>query len=241
MKPLLSLVILIFVFGFALGQEQKKPSKKIQLGINYSPDYNYRTLIINHKTKSAIQVKDIRNMNESPKFGYTTGLQITYILQPNWSLTTGLLYSNKGYILIEKPFGVFESELLNDKHNFATHFKYTFHYIDLPICISFQIGNNRMQLVASAGVINNIYIKEYVAITHINESSPDLRIHPSLSNHNKFNLSANISCGINYHLLSKIDIRIEPTFRYQLFNTRNTDLSAHLWNIGMNTAILFSF
>ncbi len=241
MKPITTLIFLMLVLGSAYGQEYKSSSKKIQLGINYSPDYNYRTLTINNKTQGATQVKDIRNKTESPKFGYTTGLQITYILQPKWSLTTGLLYSNKGYILIEKPFGVFESDLLNDKHNFATHFKHTFHYIDLPICISFRIGNNRMQLVASTGVINNIYIKEYVSITQINESSPDFRIHPLLSNHNKFNLSANISCGINYHLHSKIDVRLEPSFRYQLLKVINSDLSAHLWNFGMNTAILYSF
>lgn len=241
MKPLLSLMILIFVFDFALGQEQKKPSKKIQIGINYSADHNYRTLTINNKTQGATQLKDISNKTESPKFGYTAGLQIALTFHPKLALNIGLQYSNKGYKLIEKPRAIFESELLNGQHYYATRFKYTFHYIDLPLSISYWIGKKRVQMVGSIGVTTNIYIKEYLSILRNTESNQIDILLPSHYNYNKFNLSGTIGCGINYHLFSKIDIRIEPTFRYQLFNTRNTDLSAHLWNIGMNTAILFSF
>jgi len=234
-------IFLMLVIGSAHGQEHKSPSKKIQIGINYSADHNYRTLTINNKTQGATQVKDIRNKTESPKFGYTAGLNIALTFHPKLALNIGLQYSNKGYKLIEKPRAISESELLNGQHYFATRFKYTFHYIDLPLSISYRIGKKREQMVGSIGVTTNIYIKEYLTIFRNTESNQIDILLPSHYNYNKFNLSATIGCGLNYHLHSKIDIRIEPTFRYQLFNTRNTDLSAHLWNIGMNTGIFYGF
>ena len=241
MKPILSLVILIFALSYAFGQDHKKDSKKIQLGINYSPDYNYRTLTINNKSQGATQVKDIRNKTESPKFGYTSGLQIAWTFHPKLALNIGLQYSNKGYKLKEKPRAISESDLLDDQHYFATRFKYSFHYIDFPLSISYLIGKKRMQMVASIGVTTNIFIKECLSIFR-NTKSNQFDIHlPSHYKYNKFNLSATIGCGINYHLLSKIDVRLEPSFRYQLLKVINSDLSAHLWNFGMNTAILYSF
>lgn len=241
MKPLNTLIILMFVLGSAYGQNHKSSSKKIQIGINYSPDYNYRTLTINHKTQGATQVKDIRNKTESPKFGYTAGLQIALAFHPKIALNIGLQYSNKGYKLKEKPHAISESDLLNEQHYIATRFKYTFHYIDFPLSISYLLGKKRMQMVASTGVTANIFIKEYLSIFRNTESNQIYIILPSHYNYHKFNLSATISCGINYHLHSKIDVRLEPTFRYQLLKVINSDLSAHLWNFGLNTGLLYSF
>lgn len=241
MKPLNTLIFLMFVLGSAYGQDRKSSSKKIQIGINYSPDYNYRTLTINHKTQGATQVKDIRNKTESPKFGYTAGLQIALTFHPKIALNIGLQYSNKGYKLKEKPHAISESDLLNEQHYIATRFKYTFHYIDFPLSISYLLGKKRMQMVASTGVTANIFIKEYLSIFRNTESNQIYINLPSHYNYHKFNLSATISCGINYHLHSKIDVRLEPTFRYQLLKVINSDLSAHLWNFGMNTGLSYSF
>ena len=126
MKPITTLIFLMLVLGSAYGQEHKSSSKKFQIGFNYSPDYNYRTLTINHKTQGATQVKDIRNKTESPKFGYTSGLQIALTFHPKLALNIGLQYSNKGYKLKEKPRAISESDLLDDQHYFATRFKYSF-------------------------------------------------------------------------------------------------------------------
>lgn len=238
MKPILSLVILIFILSHAFGQGHKKDSKKFQIGINYSPDYNYRRLTLNKENHDSKIDKEIRNKYETAKYGYTTGILISLAIHSKLAFTTGLQYSNKGY-------QIKKSSVANDlivQAFKSTHFNYSYYYIDIPLSMSYVIGKKKLQYIISTGLTANLFINDK-KFQNNNFSSNYTYIQLFIPNYdsNKLNLSSTLSCGFNYRIRSKIDIRIEPTFRYQLFNTRNTDLSAHLWNFGMNTAILYSF
>ena len=46
---------------------------------------------------------------------------------------------------------------------------------------------------------------------------------------------------MNYRIHSKIEIRLEPAFRYQILRIINADLTARLWNIGLNLGVFNTF
>ncbi len=238
MKPILSLVILIFALSYAFGQGHKKYSKKFQIGINYSPDYNYRCLTLYKENHDSKIDKEIRNKYETAKYGYTTGILISLAIHSKLAFTTGLQYSNKGY-------QIKKSSVANDlivQAFRSTHFNYSYHYIDIPLSMSYVIGKKKLQYIVSTGLTANLFINDK-KFQNNNFSSNYTYIQLFIPNYNsnKLNISPTLSCGLIYRIHSKIDIRLEPTIRYQLFNTRNTVLSAHLWNIGMNTGIFFGF
>ncbi len=241
MKPILSLVILIFALSHAFSQGHKKYSKKFQIGINYSADYNYRKLTLNNENRDAKIKIESRNKYETAKYGYTTGIVLSFAINSKIVLNLGLQYSNKGYQIKKSTNAIRESDILSNTFK-SSHFNYSYYYVDIPLSISYVIGKKRLQYLINAGLTANLFINDKKFQTN-NFSSNYTYIQIYFPNYhsNKLNLSPTLSCGLIYRIHSKIDIRLEPTIRYQLFNTRNTVLSAHLWNFGMNTTILYSF
>ncbi len=239
MKPLTTLIFLMFVLGSAYGQDHKSPSKKIQIGINYSADLNYRTLFIKKETHGSLIVKDSRNKNEIPKYGYTTGILLSINICPKISLTTGLQYSNKGYQTktTEAIWQAPDPSLAS-----STQFRYQYYYIDIPFIANYFIGNKKLRLVTSVGLTTNLFINEIVSLK-LNYLTKPAEIHNTKSNYNynKFNTSATLGCGMNYRIHSKIEIRLEPAFRYQILRIINADLTARLWNIGLNLGVFNTF
>src|SRR4051812_48865989 len=90
------LVLLTFLPLITLCQtSDTTKSKKISIGVMYSPDYCYRTLKPDASEISKAIV-ETRDNFEIPKFGFTTGLSFIYQLNKKLSLETGLQFSDKG-------------------------------------------------------------------------------------------------------------------------------------------------
>jgi hypothetical protein len=72
------LFLLLTIFpSFAVQAQKSKSSKEPQrifIGVNFSPDYDYRKLKSNGTSPSTGIVLNSRNDNETGKLGYTTGL-----------------------------------------------------------------------------------------------------------------------------------------------------------------------
>ena len=101
MKTLPILVLSVLTINL-YGQQKKIKSSssafnKIQLGVNFSSDINYRTLKNEGENSSTDIVLKARNENEIPKFGYTGGVSIGLNFNRFIGIETGIQYSNKGY------------------------------------------------------------------------------------------------------------------------------------------------
>jgi len=67
--------------------------KRTSIGFVFSPDYCYRVL---HYEQNNKWIADLRNKQETPAFGYTTGFALKFDLTEKTSFETGLFYSVKG-------------------------------------------------------------------------------------------------------------------------------------------------
>ena len=144
----LFVIITVNCFSQEENEESNPDSKKILIGISFSPDYSSRRL---SGTSVAKQLIDSRNNEESSKIGYTGGLNLIIRIKDNIGIGTGILFSNKGY-QSERSNLIFGDALdlrSNNGFIYSTSFQpgmksakitYNDYYIDIPSKIMFSFG-----------------------------------------------------------------------------------------------------
>ena len=95
MKQLL--ILLTTLASLTLSGQDAKPTQKILIGFNFSPDYNFRTLKNSDGSTSSDYVIKSRNNIEVAKFGFTTGVNVCFNFSQLVAFETGIQFTNKGY------------------------------------------------------------------------------------------------------------------------------------------------
>jgi len=229
---LLSIVLTANLFG----QETTTAEfKKIQLGINISPDYCFRTL------------NNGSSIDETGKLGYTAGLNMNYNFNKNIGIGLGIHYSIKGYKtsmnalsygdMIDPNYGF----IYDPSHTGANiKYIYNFHYLDIPLKVNFVTGKKKIRFITSVGLTTNVFIKETATrVIEYQDGTHNRKTHVSNYNYNTINLSPTASFGIDWKLNSKNNLRIEPTFRYGVLKIINAPVTGYLWNAGLNVSYYF--
>lgn len=219
-------------------QPDAKKTIKIAIGITFSPDYCYRTLIPNASSKP---IADARDTLEIPRFGYTTGLNLAIKINKRITLETGILYSDKGEKT--KTYTVDEIVPQGQINPFVPRkitFYYHYIYLDIPFKLNYYLLNNRTRIFLTAGISPNIFLtcktkstteyKDGHTTTHTSTSSSDYRI---------FNLSIIAGAGLSYDLTSKLYFNIEPTYRRSITSIVDAPIKTYLYSIGLNTGLYY--
>ena len=239
------LFILLFFPAYLWGQSE---FSKIQIGVNFSPDYNYRTL---KSTGNGFDdVIDFQNGHEVGKFGYTTGISAIYNFSKLIGIEIDVQFSEKGYQTKTMESIVIDPNdpAVPDKWNY----RYKYEYIDVPLKANFTFGKKKLRYIATAGFAANflIDVKSTFVEKYGNETKKQTEVITD-AGHNKYNISPIIGAGIDYKINNKISVRAVPEFRYgliKLYNNQYTSdvgerlsFSEHLWNIGLNVGIYYGF
>lgn len=210
--------------------------KKVQIGINVSPDICYRTLKNNDGSSSNNLVIDQRNIRETIKVGYSAGLNVCFNIKNFVGLETGIQYSNKGYntkkqdLVFDQPAPSFpkQSKLI-----------YDFHYIDIPVKINFTTGKKRVHFVTSIGAITNILVKDTRTSLLYYSDRTEKKSSPNNFNFSKVNISPTVSLGIDYKINRRMNLRVEPSFRYGVLKISDTPVTEYLYTGGLNISYYF--
>jgi hypothetical protein len=235
-------ILLLFLITTRLNAQEKinesssSDYKRVQIGINLSPDICFRKLENNDGSSMSDVLINIFDESQIFKIGYTAGLNVCYNLKKNVSIETGLHYSNKGYQtkMQSLSFGTIDPSIPNQ-----SKFVYNFYYIDIPVKANFTIGKKKLRFFTSVGLTTNIFIKETVTSVLIYSNRTDRKANPSAFNYNNLNLSPTVSIGIDYKINSKMNLRIEPTFRYGLLTIIDSPITGYLYSGGLNIAYCF--
>jgi len=241
MKQLLSAVLTI-ICACTYSQETKfeKSSSKldgIQIGVSYSPDYCFRTLKNQNGSLLYDAYMEDRNSRELAKFGSTSGLNINFKLKNNVSVMSGIQYSNKGYKINDnfKPLVVEPIFALNKK------IIYNIQYIDIPLGLSLILGKNNIRFITTAGLTTNFLIQDTkVTVSEFSDGRKEKEKDSSDINYEKLNFTVTFSAGIDYKLSDKMNLRIEPTFRYGILKTTELPVTDYLWNGGLNVSYYYT-
>ena len=248
---------IIFLLTIAIttnlfGQEKQTDSqttdfKKVQISVSFSSDYCFRTLNNNDGSWSSDLVINSRNNHEISKLGYTTGLSVIFSLKKNIGIEAGIQYSNKGYQTKMQDLNFGDS--IDPKYGFSfitsgstptqLKFIYSDYYIDIPLKINFSFGKKKISLITSAGLTTNIFIKETQTSVLVNSDRTDRKTNPTNFDYNKVNISPTISVGIDYKINSRMNLRIEPTFRYGVLKIIDAPVTGYLYSGGLNISYYF--
>lgn len=223
------------------GQDKTKVTttsefKRVQIGINISPDICFRTLENNDGSSTSDLVVKLNNENETVKVGYTAGLNICFNIKKNVGLETGIQYSNKGYQT--HPIDLILSQPDPSEPN-KSKFIYNFHCIDIPLKANITIGKNKVRFFTSVGLTTNIFKKETETSVLVYSDRTDKITYPTNFDYNKLNISLTISVGIDYKINSRMNLRVEPTFRYGVLKIINAPVTGYLYSGGLDISYYF--
>lgn len=118
-----------------------------------------------------------------------------------------------------------------------TSINQSFGYIEIPLEIEYAIINKKFGFNVIGGfssfiLNNNELFSEFEGRqTRIGEAT----------NLNKVSYSANFGLGLNYKLTKKLDLNLEPLFKYQINTFNNTSGDFKPYFIGVYTGIGFKF
>ena len=229
-KHILFIFLLNITFTILAGNDQDNDFHRIQIGVNFSPDYCYRVLIGDDYAISR------RNEREEAQFGYTGGLVVNFNLNKVSGIESGVQYSNKGFS--EKIYVSVDG--FDYSYEYYLRDIYRFHYIEVPLKARFVTGERKVRFLLSIGVITGFLMR---AATQYRYEKTGTWQNNS-ENYNRLNFFLTGSIGIDYKVTPKSNIRIDPVFRYGLLNTvkskdvNNDPISEHLWSAGVNVSYL---
>ncbi|HTA62930.1 MAG TPA: outer membrane beta-barrel protein [Bacteroidia bacterium] len=248
MKKLLAFVFIITsVFAYAQDSTKTKKVSRFFIGINFSPDYCFRTLKNNDGSSLSSELISIYNKVETAKFGFSTGINFCYLITTHISIDLGAQYSNKGFQ--EKDAELTFGSAIDRRRGFVYNTNnssvtgkivYAYNYLDIPLKVNFVFGKKKVRFISSLGLTTNLLINsKNIFIGKDNTGKSIENSSSTTSTYNRINLSPNVSCGIDYKVNNKMFFRIEPTFRYGILKMTDTPVTQYLWNAGLNISYYF--
>lgn len=241
MKKVLYLFLFLIPICLSASDSTNTTFKRWGVGLTFSPDYCYR-IITSDGSMSMNNIVTFRNENEVPQYGITSGFNVNYFFTKHFSIATGINYSNRGYRTkyfsdFISPSGI-PDPLIPTKINYI----YNYNFIEMPLKINFVAGKKKLRFIASAGISANflLFLKE----TRIAEYSDGRTITSYPKPQTGFNfsdLTMLLSAGSDINLTNKLNLRIEPTYRYSLGIKQTSPIKEHLWSAGVNFGLYYKF
>lgn len=226
-KLILCLILIIPIISIA--QETENKTNRLSFGLNFSPNYSYRTLSYDDDNQSISSIIDLRTEDEYPSFGFNTGLAVQYLLSNKLELELGFQFSRQAHIIkniaykdaIDEPVGVAD-------------FNYRYHYLEMPIRLNYLLTYNKFFSYLSGGFSVNQFLndKSKLEISYYDWSSETKDVNSGIVDFTKTGLSVLAGVGVGYHVNEKLNVRAEPLFRYSLTPLADTPIKQYNYSIG---------
>jgi hypothetical protein len=157
------LIFFVFLSFSAKSQTEEPKSKKFSFGVNFSPDYSYRSLHSNNPEYD-IAMNQLNDW-EVPAFGFTTGFSVRYLANEKFEFETGIQFSDKTYNFdVNKEDYVTPNNGLNQPDDPAipdrSVTKNHFYYLGVPIKLNYYFLQKRIRMYVSAGVSTDFLLDD---------------------------------------------------------------------------------
>jgi hypothetical protein len=198
--------------------------KKHQIGITYSPDYNFRFLQAN---ADAAWIKNIADSMETPKFGFSTGINYSIKINEKSTLSTGVLFTDNG----EKTISNVNLQAVN----------YTNHYYfaSVPLRFDYTIHSKKVAIYTTLGISGNFFINHK---TVMYEDGKKEAI--QFSNHKDlatFNIGGIAGLGMNAKLSDNWFFKLEVLYKQSITPINNDPVKKWIYAVGPNFGLYYSF
>jgi hypothetical protein len=110
-------------------------------------------------------------------------------------------------------------------------------YIEVPLELNYAVVDKRFGVDLIGGV-SSLFLVDNAVLLESNDLVTEVG---EANNINSMNFSANVGMGLNYKFSPKIQINIEPVFKYQLNTFSNVSGSFRPYSIGVYSGFSFRF
>ncbi len=112
-----------------------------------------------------------------------------------------------------------------------------FGYLEVPLELDYKLIDRRFG-VSLVGGVSSLFLIDNSVILNSGELTTEIG---EANNLNDLNFSTNIGFGINYKFTSKVQLNIEPVFKYQLNTFSNVSGDFRPFSIGVYSGLNFKF
>lgn len=230
-------LLLICLGSLSLLAQEKQHAVKLLAGINFSPDYAYRTKKNQDGGALYQQLIDQYAKYDKARLGYTLGLNLQVQFSNRLSIATGIQLANYGYktkdLVMDYPLPAPNSPSKGS-------FTYAYQYAGIPLTLRLTTGKGKVHIVPAAGLMLGFLVNANITSSY---TYPDGHSTISTSSQNDqyrhVALSSLISLGFDYKVNQKMHVLAEPTFRYGLINTADRPITENLWSAGLNFGLFY--
>jgi hypothetical protein len=237
------LIFFVFLSFSAKSQTEEPKSKKFSFGVNFSPDYSYRSLHSNNPDYDFAMNQ--LNDWEVPAFGFTTGLSVRYLANEKFEFETGIQFSDKTYNFdVNKEDYVTPNNGLNQTDDPAipdrSVTKNHFYYLGVPIKLNYYFLQKRIRMYVSAGVSTDFLLDDKsMSFMKFSDGTELYKNFENDYDYNKISLSGLAGFGAETKLSQRFGIRVEPVFRYSFTPLLDEFLKVKLYSAGLNLELFY--
>jgi hypothetical protein len=231
------LILFIFIPALAFGQ-QEKAKGFTAVGLMGSLDYTNRTLDFVAENE---WVAAMRNRNEIGNTGFTVYSQVRYKFNSRLSIEGGVGYANRSYkTKSENLHWTSDDAALPVKSKTIYRFK----YITLPLNINYNIyTHNKIRLFAAAGVAANIFLARRTKVqSSFANGTNNGYAFSKRSGYTTFTATARGAVGIDYQVMKRFTLRIEPYYQRTIRPiTADDTAKEYIYAFGLATGMFYAF
>ncbi|MCF8372654.1 MAG: porin family protein [Bacteroidales bacterium] len=224
MKQSITIVLLVISLS-SFCQKGDDLWNKFSIGLNYTPNYCFRTL---HSSKADQPIIDARKV-EKPAYGFNSGISIGYDLLDHLSISTGIQYSQQTF-----QFKNINAENIQGEKLGKADGKYFFDYIEIPVNANYTFSQKRLSYYMIGGLSINLFLSDKFK-SKIEFSDGHTEEHTGETKWGDFNrpiYATVLGFGCKYNINQKFNVRFEPIFRYSLQPILDAKIEQHQYSIG---------
>lgn len=231
------LFIVLFIFPIAVfGQQKSKGFTAI--GLVGSLDYTNRTLDYSAANE---WVASMRNTNEVGNTGFMVYSQVQYTFNKRLRVEGGVGYSNRSYkTKFEDLHWASDDPNLPVKSRTIHRFK----HITLPLNINYSIyTKNKFNVYITAGIATNIFLARRTKVESMDARGEDSGYAFSKrSGYTKFTATARAGAGIEYLVMKRFSLRMEPYYQRTIRSITTGDgAKEYIYAFGLATGMFYIF
>ncbi len=237
------LIFFVFLSFSAKSQTEEPKPKKFSFGVNFSPDYSYRSLHSNNPDFD-LAMNQLNDW-EVPAFGFTTGLSVRYLAKEKFEFESGIQFSDKTYNFdVNKDNYVTPNDGLNQPDDPAIPERsitsYHYYYLGVPIILNYYFLQKRIRMYVSVGVSTDFLLDDKSKT--FMKFSDGTELYKNFENdydYNKISLKGLAGFGAEFKMYQRFGIRVEPVFRYSFTPLLDELMKINLYSAGLNVIIFY--
>jgi hypothetical protein len=238
MRHTFILILISFLSSnISTAQNTEIAKRKFLIGLSFEPNIAYRQL---NYTQPNSWVEDLRNEKELPKFGFSTGINLRYKVNPKFSFDGAIIFANRGMTTKK-----IDLEWVSPNAEYLTKSKttYSYYYIEIPIKGNYHFKVGKLKAYVTGGVsLNNFTNRVTKTITYTENGKSNSEKAAVNYGFVPNTYSAILGLGIDIPFKNRWLLNFEPLYR-QNFTSISYERNGkeYFFSVGANVKLFYQF